>query len=267
MTLEELCAKYKVAPSTVKSHWGRTHDSILKKWGVSIIRFKDENKNYVFMETEDDNRALTIYEEDQNREVCIALSQEDILLDNLAFLSYIGIIATPMSVFRGSYKDFLNYMDYPLTAISKENIKQVLNWLRDNDYIMYQEDKTNREYFIAGLYKQRQDELGVGYYQIKQCKKLADKYHKKSWVPLFKTYVALSLLSHENPLTDARIMEVAKLTQYEVKESRKILHEEKVFDSKANYIKGTYFRRGTDYWLTAWNDIKDADINNFNEAT
>lgn len=257
MTLEELCEKYKVAPSTVKSHWGRTHDSILKKWGVSIVRFKDENKNYVFMETEDDNRALTIYEEDKNREVCIALSQEDILLDNLAFLSYIGIIVTPMSVFRGSYKDFLVYINCPQTALNKDNIKKVLVWLKDNDYIMYQEDKTNKEYFIAGLYKQRQDELGVGYYQIKNCKRIADKYHKKSWVPIFKTYMAISMMSHENPLTDARIMEKAKLTQYEVTESKRILEAEEVWISEKDYIEGTTFRRGTNYLLNVCSTLNN----------
>ena len=56
-----------------------------------------------------------------------------------------------MAVFRGSYKEFLGYVDVEGTAANIGALKLALADLLEKEYIMYQVDKTNEEYFIAGL--------------------------------------------------------------------------------------------------------------------
>ena len=85
-----------------------------------------------------------------------------------------------MAVFRGSYREFLGYVDLEGTSAHISALKLALKDLLEKQYIMYQVDKTNEEYFIAGLYRAVEEELGVGIATIRQCKEVAEKYNKKN---------------------------------------------------------------------------------------
>lgn len=65
MSLEELCNKYQVSPSSVKSNFNRTQEALLKKYGVQIIK-TGRGKNVCYYETETEQRALTLYQEKDN---------------------------------------------------------------------------------------------------------------------------------------------------------------------------------------------------------
>lgn len=86
-----------------------------------------------------------------------------------------------MCVFRGSYKEFLKYIEKDET--NPNNIfylKGALESLASREYIIYKKDYTDSSYFIGGLYKAREDEMGAGIETVKQCKFLAEKYNKRS---------------------------------------------------------------------------------------
>lgn len=66
MSLEELCNKYNISPSSVKTQFKRTQESILKKYGVNIIKM-GRGTAAEYLESLDTNtRAMTLYEEREN---------------------------------------------------------------------------------------------------------------------------------------------------------------------------------------------------------
>lgn len=63
MTLKEVCKKYGVSESSMSTNFSRTKQSILKKYGVKIIKEgRGKTANYI-EEVEDDCRADTMFKE------------------------------------------------------------------------------------------------------------------------------------------------------------------------------------------------------------
>ena len=62
MTLEELCKKYGVTESSVKTNFKRTQASLKKRTGI-LIEKVGRGANATYVEVVSDNRAVTIYEE------------------------------------------------------------------------------------------------------------------------------------------------------------------------------------------------------------
>ena len=60
MTLAELCLKYHVSESSIKTAFPRTQKAIQKKYGVRIVKEGRGNTAEYFEQFEDDGRAPTI---------------------------------------------------------------------------------------------------------------------------------------------------------------------------------------------------------------
>lgn len=128
---------------------------------------RGKDANYIIIE--DNSRALTLYQEDDTRTVM--LSKESFRhIMNMDFATFLGIIMTPLQVYRGSYSDFLDYIKVNKTENNKENLKASLEFLASNDYIHYEIDKTNNEYFFAGIYRKTEEDIMVGIDMIRVCK-------------------------------------------------------------------------------------------------
>ena len=52
-----------------------------------------------------------------------------------------------MLVFRGSYEDFLNYIQLKVSKENLDDLKETLQELTDREYISYTIDKTDNNYF------------------------------------------------------------------------------------------------------------------------
>ena len=85
-----------------------------------------------------------------------------------------------MLVFRGSYEDFLNYIQLKISKENLDALKEALRELMDNEYISYTIDKTDNNYFIAALYRKREEQMHIGIGMVKTCKQIADEAHKRS---------------------------------------------------------------------------------------
>ena len=93
---------------------------------------------------------------------------------------FLTIVATPMLVFRGSYEDFLNYILLKSTSNNLKDLKQALQELSDREYISYTIDKTDNNYFVAALYRKREEQMYIGIEMVKICKQIADAANKRS---------------------------------------------------------------------------------------
>ena len=123
MTLQEVSEKYKVSESSLKSSFPRTQAAILKKYGVTIKKEGRGASATYIEEVLDDQRALTMYEEQTD---ILFINSEQLSMINWDFHVFLGIITTPMLVFRGSYVDFLKYIQAPVTETNLEELKTAL---------------------------------------------------------------------------------------------------------------------------------------------
>lgn len=249
MTAKELSEKYGYSLNSIQTNFNRVYKAILKKHGIRIAK-EGRGKNATYIEMEDDQRALTMYEEVKD----IAMNQGTISLANWDLLALVAICCTPMAVFRGSYREFLGYVDLEGTAAHIGALKLALKDLLEKEYIMYQVDKTNEDYFIAGLYHAVEEELGVGISTIRQCKEVAEKYNKKSWLNIFKTYVGMQVLQDNQPFTTMQLSEYTGLSEYMIRESTKVLEAENMIKTDIIYQDGTYFRIGKEVQFNALKD-------------
>lgn len=85
-----------------------------------------------------------------------------------------------MLVFRGSYTDFLEYIQLTVTDENIEELKITLEELMNREYISYTIDKTDNNYFVAALYRKREEQMHIGIGMIKTCKQIAETANKRS---------------------------------------------------------------------------------------
>ena len=233
MTLSEVSEKYGVAESSLKNAFPRTQASILKKHGVKIVKEGRGAQASYREEWLDDQRAVTMYEETKNT---LVISSEQLSMINWDFQVFLGIITTPMLVFRGSYEDFLKYVTAPVNNNNIWELKIALQHLAARDYISYQIDKTNDNYFVAALWYQTEKDMEIGIEMVRTCKQLADSYNKRSWIPLLKTWLGVQMMSKHQPYTVKDLAQATGLSEYQIRESNKILKDCEVFRTSRAYI-------------------------------
>ena len=85
-----------------------------------------------------------------------------------------------MLVFRGSYEDFLDYVQISATEENLAELRNTLQELMDMEYISYTIDKTDNNYFVAALYRKREEQMHIGIGMVKTCKQIAEEAHKRS---------------------------------------------------------------------------------------
>ena len=234
MTLKEVSEKYGLSEASIKSSFARSQASIEQKYGVRIVK-QGRGDNAVYYEDfiEDDQRALTMYEEPKEH---FAISQEQLAMVNWDFHVFLGIITTPMLVFRGSYTDFLKYIQAPITNNNLWELKMALEHLAARDYISYQVDKTNEEYFIAALWRKTELDMEIGIEMVCTCKRLAELHHKHSWIPLLKTWLGVEILSKKQPFTLKELGAMVGLSEYQIRTSCQILESSEIFRRSRAYL-------------------------------
>lgn len=234
MTLEEVCKKYEVSESSVKNMFPRTQKSILKKYGVQIVK-EGWGKSASYRELpHNDGRARTMFLEDKEK---LMINQDELSLVNWSFSVFLAIVTTPMLVFRGSNEDFLNYMGL---KPSESNVKLLIDSLKDlnkRDIITYIIDKTDENYFVAALYRKVEKEMNIGIEMVRTCKELAEEYNKRSWVSLLKVWLGIQMIVEEDllPFTIAELGAYTGLSEYQVRESKRILETNDIFRTSRAY--------------------------------
>ena len=234
MTLKEVCEKFNYSQSTVVNTFPRVQKAIEKKYGIVLIK-TGKGKDAVYDIIQDNSRAETLYKQDQTRTVMLSTKEAQIM--QFDFMVFLGIVMTPLQVFRGSYVDFLKYVQVQNNKQNRERLKQALKNLYEEDYIHYRVDKTDQEYFFAGIYRKVEEEISVGISMIRECKMLAIKEKKRSWVNLLKVWLGVKYLYIQD-IQHYTVMDLCSLTglsAYQVRQAGKILEKDNVFRSDKVY--------------------------------
>lgn len=233
MTLEEVSKRFNVSESSLTGAFPRTQKSILKKWGVHLIKKgRGAAATYEVEEEKTDCRAMTLYNEIKDD---IAFDEESIHLMTWPFLVFLTIISTPMLVFRGSYEDFLNYIQLKVSKENLNDLKETLQELTDREYISYTIDKTDNNYFVAALYRKREEQMHIGIGMVRTCKQIADAAHKRSWVPLLKTWIGMQMMAERGLYKREDLVAATGLSVYQITESKRLLEENELFRTTQVY--------------------------------
>lgn len=140
-----------------------------------------------------------------------------------------------MLVFRGSYTDFLDYIQLSVTDDNIEELKATLQELTDREYISYTIDKTDDNYFVAALYHKREEQMHIGISMVRTCKQIAEEAHKRSWVPTLKTWIGMQMMAERKLFKMEDLAQATGLSPYQVRENRKLLEANDIFRTTQVY--------------------------------
>ena len=236
MTRKELCDKYDISESTVKNAFPRLQKRFLEKHKLILTKTgRGDKADYqVSFSLDSDGRAITMRKE-HKREFMLAKQEFSNLID-FNFMVFLGICMTPMTTFYGTYEDFLDYVEIGRTKANLTSLHTALSALKEMDYIKYDVDPTNENYFWAGLYFKTRQDMAISIDMMDRCKGLADKYNKRSWVPLLKTWIGVQYVYDKQPFTMERLVQVTGLSPYQIRESRKVLEKDELFVTSKAYV-------------------------------
>lgn len=235
MTLEEICKKYNISESSIKTNFARTQVAIQKKYGIKIRKEgRGQKAQYYDDEIVDDGRAITLYNETKDK---IPFVKDNMALMNWDFIVFLAIAITPMGVFRGSFFDFLKYVEININDINIEALKNALSSLQNRDLISYNIDKTDNNYFTANIYRQVEVDMKIGIDMVRDCKRIQEKYHKRSWVPILKVWLSINMFVEDGhqPYTVNDIKIMTGLSDYQVRDSVKLLKDSQIFKTSKAY--------------------------------
>lgn len=235
MTIEEVCNKYKVAESSMKTQFKRTQESIFKKYGIRIIKEGRGSKAIYKEQIVSDNRAKNMFEAlEPIHETGII--KKDLILPNFTFCVFMGVITTPMLVFRGTYNDFLSYIEVSINEQNIKFLKESIEELIQSHIINCIIDRSGDEEVITmSLVRAAEKDMKIGIDMIRTCKILATKYHKRDWIPLLKVWLGTELLSKNDFYTKQELLNMTGLSRYQLDECGKILKESNIYKTTKAY--------------------------------
>lgn len=236
MTLEEVAKKYEISPNSLKTNFNRTRDSILKKHNVRIIKEGRGKNAYYREQILSDNRSETIFKALEPLRNDAGVLRTDLNLPNLTFNVFMGVITTPMFVFRGTYKDLSGYLeigaDEKTLGALKDSINELVKMMILNEII----DKTTEDDVITlSLVRKAEIDMKINMNMLNMCKILAEQNHMKSWIPLLKVWLGLEILSQKDSFLQGELIEMTGLKPGMVTKCTKLLEGCNIFMKSRAY--------------------------------
>lgn len=234
MTIEEVSKEFHYSISSLTSNFKRCSDKIYEKTGVRIVKDgRGKNATYRILVL-DDNRAETFTKEE---EIQTGLIKEDLKLVSMTFVTFMGIITTPMLAFRGSYVDFLKYIELPPAEENIEQLKKSIKELEQKKMIYsIVDNSTDEEIITLSVVRKAELDMKIGISTVKTCKQLAKDNNKRDWIPLLKLWLGTELLSKEGIFTRNELKELTGLNDYQIQTCGKILRQNNIYRSSRAYV-------------------------------
>lgn len=235
MNLKELSERYSISENTIKNQFKRVKKNIFRRYGITIEKEgRGISAQYIEIMPERDNRAITLYNEKESN---IALSEELLSLVAWEFIIVLTLMSLPLCLFKGSYIEFLTYLQINTSKTNIEHIKEAFKSLQEKDYIGYYIDKSNTERFIITLLWAKERKFKVQIDMIKRFKAISESKNKRSWIPLFKTWLAMEYV-YKNSGKIFTVFDIELLTglnRNQITENRRILESENVIKTEKIY--------------------------------
>lgn len=223
LNARQFCERYDVAESTLKKQFTRVKNK-MEKQNIKVNKYKENGETFYIVTQEFSNEQLNI-----------GFTDFEVLYNfsNLAFSIMIALSSVETNAYCGSIKKFIEEYMY-LTYNDNMRIKflEVIAELEKEGYILTNKKNVDKGSILLGLEPKMLNQLQFKRYLIKMCKDLSVRYNKKTYIPLFKTIIALFLLTHEKG-TDAcftygDISNITNLSEYYIKDCLQMLSKDNV---------------------------------------
>lgn len=235
MTDKEVCEKYNVSLSSLKSQFKRTQERIRATTGV-LIEKTGRGASVVYTETFP--QALTF--DSEGRAESVSLVSDALRLEDWQLLVLMCVLSTPMGVFRGNGRTFLEYYRMVSSEARVKEIERAVKELEKHDWIEVIYDKTTNEGFFTIYVKRAMEkQIIIQFPQVEVCRQLMDRYNKRSFIPLLKTFIATQELQKVQPYTVAQLQAMTGLSEYTLRESNKILEDAGLIKMNKIYLDPT----------------------------
>lgn len=232
MTLEEVIKEYGYSKSSWTTKFKRTQESVLKKTGIRIVKIGKGDKATYRADIVDDQRADNMFEEQEKK---MLITSDSIGLMSIELISFLGIITTPMMVFRGTLIEYLQYLKLTVNDSNLQAIQQALQTLEEKGLIVKVDDD---DIMVLSLKRTAENELQIGVNMIRDCRLLAQKNQVQDWTNLLKLWLGIEFLEKTQPFTQKELSYITGLSPYMIRKCSKILEQSNVF--KTSRVYATY---------------------------
>lgn len=165
---------------------------------------------------------------------------------------FISLLVRPDLVFRGTYKQLLQYLKKGATKGNLGAIAAAIDNLKNKGYILMAEDDEDG-YFILAIRRHVEKEVvDIQMDLVKTCYNIAEENHKQSWVPLLKVYAGAVYLHPEEPYTMSQLSALINLPESAIRENKKLLEENNIVKFSKQYLDDSFICLGS-----------NADVNGF----
>lgn len=226
MTAKEVSEILNIKESTLMQQFKRTQQTLFNK-GIKLEKIgRGQSATY----TIDYLRAITMFDEEGVRDLNLS-SMQLISWDMLVLL---GVLSTPMYVFRGTEEQFLNYIGIRNTSDNREKLRETFKELSAADYFFEVPDE---DVVTLSLKRKKEKEMGLSLDMIRECKRIAAQHNMRDWIPLLKTWIATQELSEDEFYKIADIENLTGMAKSTIYSCRKALEKEEKFKSKKFYVE------------------------------
>lgn len=236
LTAEQVCEKYNIKESYLKNQFKQFQNSLQKK-NILVTKYKNEKKETIYV----------INQEYSNKVQDFFYIDAKVLKDqeNLACNILITLSSLEHNAYGGRIEEFMNnYLNLPYNQNQKEKFLNMIGKLKEEDYIMLDRDALTKGNILIGLEPKMRDEFKFKIFVMQLSKELANKYNKKSYIPIFKLIVALRLLGGQEVIKYGDIRSITGLSDYYIKDGLEMLRDNNlVYIGRLRYkIEGSEIR-------------------------
>lgn len=224
--IKQLSQYLNISENSIATQFSRLQKNYLKK-GINIIKEgRGTNATYKII-----NINTNIYPSMVESEGKITMLKKMNILKDEKLLVFLGIASSgPQYAYRGTYKNFLSYIGWKINKNNILKLKNYLNELKENNYIIFENDPYIENAFSALLpyYWNSIAEYKIELKLIHYLNNICKKYNKDKWtIMMLKVLIALELIyNKEDYITYRQLNKSTNLSPYYLKNILEILHKE-----------------------------------------
>lgn len=221
------------------TNFKRTQDSILKKYGVAIIKEgRGASASYREEKTSKlkESSVNEMKEDLRNR---MKLNETYFTFVNGAFLILLGVISAPYMLFRGTREELLNFIGIKNCGYGMSLLEDALLDLVDKELVGYEEDE---DLLIIYVRRWAERDLQLNSAMVEECRFIAwrhNKGDKEFWMDLLKVWVGIQLCVTGQSFSNDELILITGLKEEQLQYYKKLLAADQLFrKSKAGIYLG-----------------------------
>ena len=234
MTAKQIAELFGYSENSILKAFPRTAQAIKKKYNVDVVKCKKGKEIWFQIFEEENERALTIYDEVSD----IPVSIESLSFQAYQFFVFLALAASSQGVYRGHRPQLLKYVGIKSTKKNIETLNKVIKSLVDKGFIGFHEDE---DFIILYLKAKLQNQYSISIGMMRECQKIVDENNKNfNKIPqLIQVWQAIRICEEKQPFTYADLAKITGLSYKQIRDVKRLLEKNDVFITNR---MGSYFK-------------------------